>query len=514
MHRTWLLTVALAGCGTPGGTVDLFGDAPDTPDPTTDPVAETPEVPDDVTTAFLDRSVSGEILGSPDQTRFWVADPDADALYTFHRETGQVFTTRLYGEPTRMVRADDLLFVTLRASGELVKLSLTDPERPVELGRVHVGAEPFDVVASGQSRTVVVSLSMEDAVVSLDADTLEVQDRWDVPGEPRWMAATSTGPVYVGSARSPVVTAVHPESALMVPQTHELPDLRRFRSADCHDRTFAKRLTGDLVLSADEQTVYAAGLYVDTFLVEPMLTFHTDSGLGGFDETGWWNGWDTGLPSLPGPNDGCPETGDNPEPVDPIDPSTVPYYAPPEPPETAARAGRFNPVMLRIPVTDPGSADVLAIGTTLTPPDGDAVAARGFPSSLVVESENGVDVTAWLTMPTMDTVVRLSLQSPSNDDAGNFSTVLREAIPIDARGARAIAVVPGDLELIGLWNFLDRRLDVARRDVASGGLGTTVGVRLMDAPGAELPLDVQRGRELFWSSTDARVVTPAPAPPA
>jgi hypothetical protein len=176
VRSAWPLALWLAACQSPETS-------------TSTPVSETPT--DVATVDPLDgaRSRSGTIAISEDQARTIIVDPDNQSVMLFRHLDRHSASTVVGGEPTRVVRVGQDVFVTLRASGELVRLH-DDHEALTEVARVTLGAEPFDVVASGD--VLYVSLSQEDAVVALDLATLAPVGRWQVNGEPKWMAVTAS----------------------------------------------------------------------------------------------------------------------------------------------------------------------------------------------------------------------------------------------------------------------------------------------------------------------------------
>jgi mono/diheme cytochrome c family protein len=476
------------------------------PEPATAPSA--PVVDEAVPRRLLGPvSPSGTLAASLDLRHVWVAEPAEDVVHTFAVDGDAVASSPLVGEPTRLARAGDTLFFTLRTTGELAVFDVTDPRAPLETGRVHLGAEPFDVVATDEGQRVWVSLSQEDAVVVVDTNTLEVVDRHAVPGEPRWMVATTEGRVFVGSARTPTVTMLDPARE---PETRPLAAVPRYQHADCPERDLAARITGDLVLSDNERYLFVPALYADTKLVEDPVERPDD-------EPG-----DTDVPEEPpGLDDpSCPEFDPPPDAPNPIDPELLAYYAPPVPQDEGAKPGRFNPVISRftVPVYRPPSDlhtapddpavgewslarnTSLAVGATHQPTArSEAVAARGVLTSITLLPDG-----VWAAMPTMDAVVRVSPHSARDESSGAFTAPYRDAHPIAARGPSAVLRL--DRRLV-VWSFLERRLAIQRPD-AQRFPNRPLPLTSQAAPPSRLPDAVQWGRSLFWSSHDALVATP------
>lgn len=141
-----------------------------------------PSTPVDTSTT----STPGRLVPSADGTRIYAVDPDREGLLVFDlvAETSQVVPVGL--EPTRIVRHGTEVFVTLREEGAIAVLDeVTDGLTLRDV--VPVGTEPVGLAWAAATDQLIVALSLENAVVSLDPTTLEEQARWHVSGEPTWV---------------------------------------------------------------------------------------------------------------------------------------------------------------------------------------------------------------------------------------------------------------------------------------------------------------------------------------
>ncbi|MCA9493442.1 MAG: c-type cytochrome [Myxococcales bacterium] len=93
----------------------------------------------------------------------------------------------LGGEPTRIARVGDELWITLRAERSVVIVRDGD-QGLEEVQRLKVGAEPHGVVANEEGTRVYVALSQQDAVAEFDVPTRKELRRWKVMDDPRWLA--------------------------------------------------------------------------------------------------------------------------------------------------------------------------------------------------------------------------------------------------------------------------------------------------------------------------------------
>lgn len=102
------------------------------------------------------------------------------------------------GEPSRIARVNERIYVTLRATRAVVELADQDGML-VEVNRATVGTEPLGIVAAADGAHVYVALSTRNEVVELSAE-LVVERTFSIAGHPSWLALHPNGDVlYVAS---------------------------------------------------------------------------------------------------------------------------------------------------------------------------------------------------------------------------------------------------------------------------------------------------------------------------
>ena len=134
----------------------------------------------------LEPTGSNPVITSQDSSALYVATADDGVVARVNIADMAVQQLPVSGEPTRVARIDDRVFVTLRTERALLELIDRDGQL-VPGRRVTVGAEPVGVVAS-PSGHLFVAVSMSGRVLELDSDSLETLRIWETPGEPRWLA--------------------------------------------------------------------------------------------------------------------------------------------------------------------------------------------------------------------------------------------------------------------------------------------------------------------------------------
>lgn len=181
-------------------------------------------------------------------------NPDAGTLTRVHPD-GSMQEMDLGVEPSRMAAAGHDLYVTLRGERSVLKVNAMAFGRIVE--RVEVGAEPVGVVAREDGKRIYVAVSMEEAVVELDAELNELT-RFSAPGEPKYLALHPSGArLYVGLARGnagvQVIDLVDGTSSKL-----PLPGTTR------GEVELDVRVSGDPAVSPDGTKVVVPVLYADT----------------------------------------------------------------------------------------------------------------------------------------------------------------------------------------------------------------------------------------------------------
>lgn len=470
------------------------------------------------------------VSGEPTESTVMHVDEGRDVSLTLDVDLGAVLVATadqagvnvvpVGAEPTRLARIGETTWVTLRASGELVRLGWDAQGRPVIEDRVAVGAEPFDVAPSLVAQRLYVSLSQEDAVVALDARTLEVIGRWGVDGEPRWIQVIRDGDgerVIVASSRSPRLVTLDPTTG-----ARTLRELRLVGAAfDAAGLPLAlhARLSGGLAQLPDGRVV-APAVLADTDLrpkpeVAPPMPPQRDTGLPG--ETDATGERDTGLHEPPPPGDGgCADGGGGAygQPIDPSckDPGSVGRFTPVlvvVDPAHLAVGGAVPPVVLGLGAFLPDDA----AGTTADPSAGVVTAAgrvvRGVPGDAIV-ADTPLGPAVWVPMPSEDAVVGVLVDAAATEGVfgvdGPVQLGLRAALPA-ADGVVAVHTVASrDVLTWGsvgrTWSRVtDVELELAVRGLMPGMPPISSPASHVAGPASPLSAELRRGRDLFTSAT-------------
>jgi mono/diheme cytochrome c family protein len=466
----------------------LEGDGPGVDFDPTDPTVDEPTDPgtEEATPIDVLRPTSATMLASSDGHRAYAVDLDRDSIAVFTLEDGATTEVAVGDEPTRLTAHDDLVWVTLRAEGSIVRLR-EDGDTLVEEARAEVGAEPYDVVYNPWDDQLYVTLSQEDAVVQLDPTTLAETHRWTVPGEPRWIGVPpfeggGGNALHVASVMQARVTSIDPEADVVV--ARPLPQPPRFTADDCDDRLLERRITGEVGTSWDGQTLYVPTLFADTKLPSPPAT------PGGTAPTD--------------PPDRCSQE---------IEVSFVDmYYGGLVRVETPASLSRFEPTLLAMPLDGESDARRIHLGTQGLTATGELAARRGYPRSLAMHHEDGETVGAFVTMEATNDVLYLDLLGTSDEDRSpGFDAVPRLSVNTP-EGPVATAIV-GDF--FYTYHWIDRSIAAfGRRNVTSqpqpgGNDSYTQPGYIASMLPSTLPADVQAGRLLFYSAENPRVVDPS-----
>ncbi|MCB9663683.1 MAG: c-type cytochrome [Alphaproteobacteria bacterium] len=456
------------------------------------------------------RSAAGAVVMSEDEAVAYVVDADNGMVHRFDTATGELRSLAVGAEPTRLVRAGDDLWVTLRGAGEVVRLH-DDGTGLVETDRVEVGAEPYGLALAPEEPWLFVALSQEDAVVALDARTLEPIGRWPAPGEPKWLSTTDDGRLAVVPARLPNVGRYTVTTGAIGWAT--LPSIRRFESPECPDRRLARRVTGDPAMGPGDT------------LVLPVLLADTDlrgSERRGEDPRNGHTGFsDTGGPppdAEPGPDGTVP--GREPMPDEPFcsEGGEAGSYGSSGDPSFPGAIGRLTPSLVRVDLDRLVATQTATLGSNLMidpaahngefGPNG-----MGMPFSTVRSYPGAVRLTddgetAWVAMPGSSAFVVVRLDQSAAEKLVQLFSPLRGAFPTDL-GVDSVVPLSGDRVLLG--SPLGRSLQVGgfTPDLmpdpflpSEGLFEPVVGASL---PLSALPADVQAGRRLFHSSVDQRM---------
>ncbi|MFN7144496.1 MAG: c-type cytochrome, partial [Myxococcota bacterium] len=382
-------------------------------------------------------------------------------------------------EPTRLARAGDRIFVTLRASRAVGVLE----DRGGTLVRVdtlEVGAEPYGIVAREDGEKLYVALSAQDQVAEIDAATLSVTRTFDVGGQPAFLALHPSGKaLYVGSSMGGAVTFVDLDDGAV--KELDLPAI--YGAGEDGSKQFTRRITGDFSVAPDGSSFAAPALFVDNDnpVADPGETEVQSDGYG----------------------------------------------------SVGVGVSRFNPSVVIVPTDDNGNpkpdeaATVLVAGfAELREDGGDSTAVRSYLSSATYSPRGDL---IYATMEASEAVAVVSATPiyPSAEDevffdtAGTFVSADQAGfasspllfVGVD-HGPKGVAFLSEDAAYVHSW--LDRTVGSlgARRvqesfgeQVASGFLtsdtfkadpGTVVAEGVLDA-------DIEAGRRLFYSATSSQM---------
>lgn len=448
------------------------------PEPETTPETEEDQEPTFPLSGL--RSRSGALLVAANSDVVMVTDSETGQLHLVHEEWRR--TVDVGGEATRMVRIGDAVAITMRAEGEVAWFRMA--QHDLEVGpRAVVGAEPFDVVASTAHNRLYVSLSVDDAVVELDAHTLAELRRWEISGEPRWMTVRE-GPageeLFVSTARGEALTRI--ELSTGTAHTLALPTPARFTTDGCTDRRLHGRVTGELTIGLD--AVYVPTLYVDPVLQtgphdppvdDPCLVASTDGGPGSRASSTFSDG---------------------------------------ESPERLWQAGRFNAVITAfdLDTLEPTLIDADSARTLFNSPV-PTRAVRTYPTSVVVEEEAGADAALFVALEGSDSLVRIDMTSEVHEST-SFVSYDRTAFPTHSDSV--VRFDPDDPAVLWTWSWLDRTVRTYDREEMEallilatnfGGFGFplvpvpfTGAIQSLDVGYSSMPEEVRHGRNLFYNA--------------
>lgn len=125
---------------------------------------------------------------SPNEHFLWVVNPDADSVTKVDVQSQQVITIPVGKEPWAVVAVDDGALVLNRADGSLSRVRNDRQDAVLPLG-----AEPVGMALSPSGNYLFVTLSSEDAVLTIDIAKWQVIERKDVGRLPWSIAIAHTG---------------------------------------------------------------------------------------------------------------------------------------------------------------------------------------------------------------------------------------------------------------------------------------------------------------------------------
>ena len=165
------------------------------------------------------------------------------------------------GEPTRMVRVGDELWVTLRSERSVAVLDLPASGAPREKARFTVGAEPYGLAVSSDGSRVYVAVSQQDRVVEIDAASKTEIRSFDVMDDPRWLALHPCDcALFVASAYDAPLARIDLESGEI---TRISPPGTWVPGDDGSTTDLTPRNTGDLAISPLGDAIVWPVFYVD-----------------------------------------------------------------------------------------------------------------------------------------------------------------------------------------------------------------------------------------------------------
>ena len=204
---------------------------------------------------------SSTLISSADFSHLYVVDTDGSAVASIDIATNSVETITVGLEPTRIARAGERIFVTLR--GERAVAILDDRGGDLTLsGRIDTGAEPIGIVAGESGERIYVASSLSGLISEIDTTTLETLRSWDIESEPRWLALhPSEKSLYVASVRDGLLNQIDLDSGDVT--AVDLPEVHGSDFEDLDLITLTPRITGDPAVSPDGKTLAIPVLYVD-----------------------------------------------------------------------------------------------------------------------------------------------------------------------------------------------------------------------------------------------------------
>lgn len=403
------------------------------------------------------------------------ADSSYSALYVTNTDKGRISRVKpgstyvghldLGGEPTRIARSGDRLFVTLRADRSVAVVRTAGESMELET-KIEVGAEPFGVVASEDGKKVYVSSSMSHRIDEIDAEGLTIVRSWSTPVEPRWIALHPSG-------RTLYVTSPYSGHLFYIPldgdrvESVPLPDGSISSAFVTTARPFTARVTGDMAVNPSGFDVAIPTLYVDN---------NTP-----IDDT------------IPAPSFGG-------------------YYG----------GGRLNPVAAVVPVDNDGAP----IGEYSFLLNLSGIQISGYPASLTYDPKGEL---VFATMEGGGGVVATSLVVGGAEDQSFLDKAFAGgATGFQFHPLQGVATVEGPRSIVFLgegkaWThgFIDDAVqnveadDMARSLERTGsdsrfgrGVGEVLAGQKLDYDDSGLSRELAEGRRLFYANNDSRMAAP------
>lgn len=430
------------------------------------------------------------VAASKDYSAVYAANPSLGTVSRLDVGDGSLTELELGGEPSRLARVGDKVAVTLRAERSLAILADNNGSLALE-STVTLGAEPFGVVATEAGDRLYVALSQQNEVVEVDAASLAVLRTFSVPDEPKFLALTPGGEsLFVSSAMRGRLSWIDLDRGVVEPL--ELPVVETNEPNSLNVVELTPRLTGDPSVSPDGKILVVPTLWVDN--------------TSALDET-----------------------------LESDEPVTNSYGST----SGAERLGRFNGSLVMVPLSqgEPDMADAevqMLIGDANL---GNAlVTVRSYPTSatwspdgesvfVTLESSRAVAVVSRTDPPELFdedvTAVEMidsggSVVGPESFIDGRFAE--RAMVHGGTRGMPQGVVFVGDnaawvhsdlthtLEPLGTARLLEVIEDELRGESRFSSPQFTY-PEVTASSALSLPEDVDEGRQMFFSSVDARMAS-------
>lgn len=414
---------------------------------------------------------SQSITTSSDYSALYVANTHDGSLSRLSANSQQLQELELDGDPTRVAQAQGRVFVTLRTRRAVAVYKETG--RALEFERlVEVGNEPVGIVASEDQTRLYVASSLSGQVVELDASTLEILRRWTVEDEPRWLALHPGGTLYVASAWQGTLTYIDLGSG-DVHQTR-LPERKGFLFETGDEFTLHARITGDPAVSADGKYLVVPAMYVDN--QNPIATVEelNEGEFRGGEGGGYSSDRFTPVVAV------IPVGGGEKPKVDDAQLVTLASFSSPEPVTGYASSVAVDPTSALVYATIEGAGAVVSFSLEVAEPkggvfdnfldDGDSFDNFEFRNNLTIATAAGPR----------------GIVFTSEDEAFVYSFLDRAVERLDASEPRA------QLDSVSGREFIGRPLS-----------GRTSGARAASLH--TLPIEVELGRQLFYSTRDSRM---------
>ena len=398
----------------------------------------------------------------------YVANAELNTVSYVDVKTGEYAEVEVGKEPTRIARANDRVFVTLR--GERAVAVLLEKDGKLELEtKIEVGAEPYGIVAQENGEKIYVVSSISRRIDEIDVEGLSILRSWETPAEIRWLALHPSNHTLYGASPYEAGLFWIPLREDGVIYKSEMPASSGFTGAfggfggsAATGTPMTPRNTGDVSVSPNGYEVVIPALYVDN--ITPIAT------------------------------DSPPPTG---------------YYG----------QGRVNnPAVVVMPVDNHGEPMpeyVFALGVGNMVNSGYPASATVDPNSeavyLTMEGSGGVTVTLLNEGSAGDETVLDKVFSGDGGVGGNARFASAKNGTGLVMGPRAIAFL-GDDEAY-TYGFLDFAVQDINAKTLRDRLDTAVvfdqeainGGKQLKVAVSTLPDDVERGRRLFYRNDYANM---------